>query len=793
MAAGADSGRPFVGRPAAVEALYRQFEDARGGAGGVTLLMGAVGVGKSALVAELVRHLRTRGTRVLVGRALPTDDPPPFSLLRSALESATEDPASGPAGGGSPGGAPVLIGFAPGFAEAAVPSPVDFEDRLLDVLGGVAQQGDLSRERVLLKRAEEFLELARRGPTALLLEDLPRADESSLSVLEVLADRLPGHPLWVLATARPYASLTDAQRTRLERFEATVHPPRVLLDPLTSGEVAEYLRGAEPSRQFTAEEVARRYSETGGNPLLLDQFARRTALGGEGRSRVGVDVAPVGGPALRVLEVAAVLGSSFPFGTLLSASGEDEERLAEAVDQLVDRGLLFERPGERLEFPEDRLREETYLQLSEERRRQLHRATGHAVESAEGGRGPGEVYALARHFYLGQEYRKALEYNRLAAESAERALAPDVASDFLVRALESQRSLDPEDRDGEAKLVVEMGRLTYDLGLLEQAEAFLRGYLDLRRDDPRLGPRLRATVELYLARVLTSRGDSPAAVRLAEKILTTPELAGDRLLRIGALRQRVIALYYQGRYAESLAYNEEETRLAREVGNERLIALALIWRAGNLGMVGQPGEAVEAAREIAATLDRLGTAADSAAGHLFLGNMLADNRSNPAYREEAIVELGKTIQFAEEAHDLRRVGWAHYHTAEVLREQGRLEAADRSAQRAFDTLGQVGDFAGQSVSLKVRGQVAAARADYPRAERDLREALRLLHGLKHTLEEIEVTLRLAQLLALRGEPAGALERVAELTRLNLPVARPDLAGEFEELQRALAAQAAGDA
>src|SRR5208282_6902287 len=90
MTADPGNGRPFVGRVETVEALHRRFEDARAGAGGVTLLVGETGVGKSALVAGLVRDMRARGARVLEGKSVPADEPPPFGLLRSALESARD-------------------------------------------------------------------------------------------------------------------------------------------------------------------------------------------------------------------------------------------------------------------------------------------------------------------------------------------------------------------------------------------------------------------------------------------------------------------------------------------------------------------------------------------------------------------------------------------------------------------------------------------------------------------------------------------------------------------------------
>ena len=82
----------------------------------------------------------------------------------------------------------------------------------------------------------------------------------------------------------------------------------------------------------------------------------------------------------------------------------------------------------------------------------------------------------------------------------------------------------------------------------------------------------------------------------------------------------------------------------------------------------------------------------------------------------------------------------------------------------------------------VRGQIALDQKSFERAEVDLLEAYRGLAGLHHTLEEIDVVLRLAQLAIARGDRDAARQRVAELGRLNLSLVRPDLIGEFERLK-----------
>jgi tetratricopeptide (TPR) repeat protein len=792
MAAEAKARRPFVGRVETVEALHRRFEDARAGAGGVTLLVGGTGVGKSALVADLVRDIRARGVRVLVGRALALDDPPPFSLIRSALQSAREDPVLRSDEAPTLGSDPFLIGFAPRVGEPTFPAPTALDERLLEALLETDDRGESSRERVWSGIADQFAEFTHRGPMVLVLEDLHRADESSVAAVEFLANQLQNRPLWILATSRPYASLSESGRARLEAFENSSHARRIILRPMTSGEVADYLKMNDPTREFTPEEVARRYSETGGNPLLLQQLDRRISVSEEA-GPAGAPLPPLDQEAHRTLDVAAVLGPEFPFGVLLRASGEDEERLAEAVDRLVGHGLLYERPGETLAFPEDRLREDAYGRLTESRRRLLHKRAGEALE-AMGNADLTTIYALARHFYLGHVDDKSVQYNRIAAEIANRALAPDVARDHLSRALESQRTMSPDDRNTESELVLELARTTNELGHLQEAEGILREFLDRNRDDARLSPRSRATLEIYLARVLSDRGDWRAAGEVAQKVLSSPGLEGQLLVRVGAHRLLGEALFYEAHYPEALAQHTEEIRLAREAGNERATALGQSRRAGVLMMMNQPEPAIAEAREAAAALERVGPARESAQAHLFLGVLITSLPSPTPRHEEAIAEFAEAIRLAEKAQDPRRVGWALFNTADILRDAGQFQEAVEKAERAREILERIGDRFGLVQAMIIRGKIAIDRGEYDLAEADLLEAYRLVRELNAPADEVDVVLRLAQLSYARGDRASARRRVSELERRNLPSIRPDIAEDFERLRRALKAREAdGDA
>ena len=784
MAGTGASRSRFVGRPETAEALRRRVEDLRAGKGGVTLLVGGTGLGKSTLVSELRREMEARGIRVFLGQAPALDDPPPFSLISAAVPTTRENPLLAPGEAQPVNDDEALLEIAPRLAEAATPSDVGIEQRLLKALDEAEERGKRSRDRALGRIADRFAEITEKGPTALILDDLHRADESSIAAVEFLADHLKDRPLWILATCRPFASLGDERRTRLEEFRRAVQLQEVVLRPLTAADLPDFLKIIEPARTLSPEEAARWQAETGGNPRLIEYLARRGSVDEKTRHGPAPSSPDLDQEAQRTLETAAVLGPEFTLDLLRDVSRENDKHLRELVDRLVAQGSLVERSDGHFEFPDDHRREQAYRRLSESGRRALHQRAGEIREIAGSG-GEGYIFDLARDFFLGEGDPKAIQYNQIAAQIAEGASTPDVAREFIERALETQRELDPNNIDAEAKLVLELARVTYNLGRLPESERILRDFLDRTKGAPPLPPRIQHSLEVYLIRVLNARGDLGAASTLARKVLSSPGLEGLPRIRIAAHAGLALTLYYEGRYSESLEEDEGAGRIAREIGDERATARALMWRSANLAMLGKKEEALTEARKVAHLFDRFGTLEDSAQGHLFLGNMLADDRSTPPIREEALAELQKAIRFGAKAQDPRRVGWAFYHSAELLRFEGRAKEAAQNAEQAIMTLERVGDRVGQAVSLKVRGQLAMARGVHDQAAVDLHHAQQLLEGLKDTLNKIDVELRLAQLARAQGDSPRALRHVAELDALHLSELRPDLEEEFGQLKKEL--------
>ncbi|MCI4332032.1 MAG: AAA family ATPase [Thermoplasmata archaeon] len=807
MASGAAPGgaRPFIGRADVIDALKRRGDAARAGHGGFTLVEGDAGVGKSTLVTVVVAEARARGMRVLLARAAPLDNPPPYDLIRGALVPAAK--ATGPASGatGSPlafapdlGGEALMIGFAGRADPGAAPGAWPVEERLLESITGPGEPAETSRERLLAQLADQVLDPTHHGTTMLVLEDLQLADEPSLEFLEYLAPQLENHSLWIVGTCLSTGLLGDRRRASIDRIIKASDAERLSVRPLTPSELADFVRQVA-GREVPAEEITRWHSQTGGNPQFVEQLLRTrgvdegpdpaTTLEGPGPPELAQYLArqlpKLAEDEHRAMSVASVLGKGFTFQLLLKASGEDEEHLAEITEHLVRRGILRERGDEQFEFVRDELRAEVYGSLTDTRRRLLHKKAAEALE-ATGAADVATIFALARHFYLGKIDDRAQEYNRLAAEFAARSKSPAVARDHLERALECHRRARPLDRAGEAEIALELAVQLDRLGELKSAEGLLR---ELIRDPERLaevGPRQQLLVRVYLAHLLTEQGRWEEVETLTTELAGLPETNAHPLAQIAVHRLRGEVRYYLGRYDESLTEHDQALALARKAGDARETALEVVRRANVLGMIpGRFEEAVHDYREATESLIALGERGEAAYALLFLGVVQSQHHQNA----QGLLSLQRALALAEEAHDLRRIGWSLFNIADLLQEEGRLEEAEERNRRSRAILEKVGDRFGLAQTHIIAGKILRKKPDLAEAEIELLEAYRLVRELHTTADELDVVLRLAEVAWARGDHPQAASRVEELGRREIERVRPDLAADYLKLRTQLGGEA----
>lgn len=802
MAGTSGAERPFVGRPEAVDALRRRSDAVRFGRGGLTVIEGEAGVGKSTLVDGIVREVRAKGLQVLVARARSLENPPPLLLLREALTSA-QQPAPEPeetVSGSSPiAFAPSAFRSAGGLARFPIsPDGADpwiLDDHVLEPFAGATEGTEDSRTRLDAQIAGRFLEIGGRAPTLLVLEDLHLADDASLEALAHMVPQLTEHAVWVVATRLPLSSLSGPRRALVEAIERAGNAEPVVIRPLNASEVAEFVRLKGAGAPVAADDLTRWHSQSGGNPSFLEQLLeRRTELGRGGREPSGLDtpefaeyqarqVRELSPEEERVLAVGSILGREFPFSLLLRASGEEEERLAELVQGLVGRGLWRERSDETLEFRRDDLRAQIYQGLSEARRRLLHKRAVDALE-AHGAVDVATVYALARHTYLAKLDDKAAGYNRLAGEFAARSFAPIVARQHFERALESYRRVLPPDPATELEVALDLAVQLDRLGELQVAERTLSEALAEAGRSPDVAPALWSVATVFLARIFSDQGRWEEVDRITTELLQhgTEGMTARTVLALHRLRGEF--LYFYGRFPESLAEHDAALALARHQNDPREVALETVRRANVLGMIpGRFEEAVDDYRSAIQSLIAQGDNGEASYSLIYLGIVLSQHER----LDEGLRALQEARSLAEKAHDSRRLGWALFNIADLSQDLGRIEEALSANAQAREILGRTGDRFGLVQTLIIEGKIRLRAGELDRAEAELLEAYRLARELNVPADEAEVVLRLAETALARKDLAGARSRAQELARLNIDRVRPDLAQDHQRLLARLTA------
>jgi DNA-binding CsgD family transcriptional regulator len=394
------------GREAELEELHALIASvARTGSGGLALIQGEPGIGKTTLLAEAVTMARAAGFSVGLGKADELHHIVPLSSLAACVLH---------------GDQPLLSG---------------------DAFADLAHNQD---QRIwLVERLAERIE-ARAGsaPVLIGLDDVQWADPLSRFALKQLPARLRASPvLWMLAGRPDPAGPTEEILAAAADGLLAVTVP---LGPLSGAAIRQL---ADDTLGAAVDERVRDLLDgAGGNPFLAVEM-----LAGLGGAEASGDLVPstlvvgVRGRlrslqpgTLRFLQMGAVLGRRFGFHDAAALCGRPPASLIPALEEAMRAGLL-EDDGDQLVFRHDLLRQAVYVDVPPSARKALHReAAGHLVSA--GGRPIDAVPHILRGALPGDE--EAVALLRRAAEDV-LPVTPGLAADLMTRALELVPSARP--------------------------------------------------------------------------------------------------------------------------------------------------------------------------------------------------------------------------------------------------------------------------------------------------------------------------------------------------------------
>lgn len=570
-----DRGQLF-GREAILGELIGRIERAIDGHGGMVLIRGEPGIGKTAVVEALLESVAERDVSFAWATCREEAAAPPGWVLNQLAE----DPR------------------ARGLAEAVT-------ELISGQRSGAADPETVRSRRFerLERAAAAVAEVAHRRPLLLVIDDLQWADRTTLDLLEAVVPRARTAPLLVLATYRstevagthPLSSMLDRLDTRVEH---------VALEGLDEAAIAELMAAALGERPAD-EAVSQVRRHTGGNALFVAELARFVAMQERPTELLDADTVPLphgirevllrrmarlSPPHVRILEVAAVAGTSFTVEMVASLSGTDHELVLALFEDLVGAGLIDResRVGGRYRFAHELTRAVAYGSLPPQRRQELHGATATALYEH------GSDAAIAYHLLrAGPDRREeAVRHARRAARHAMGLLAYEEAAGFLEQALEAGSG----HAEVRGELLVDLGEVRRGLGDREAAVTAFEAAADLAREAEAAG---------LLGRVgLAMGGDAggfeirlmdPRQIGVIRSALDAlPE--GDRGLRARLLARLAVATTHIESAPQRRTWSDEAVRLARDTEDPTVLIHAL---AGWCDTVAHPEHAAE--RLVAAT------------------------------------------------------------------------------------------------------------------------------------------------------------------------------------------------
>ena len=252
------------------------------------------------------------------------------------------------------------------------------------------------KERHLAALLRQLEGLARTQPVLMIFEDLHWIDPTSREFLDLVLARIDHLPVLLVATFRP-----EFQPPWMGQPHVTV----MALNRLGRGDGAAMVeRLAGNAALLPPDVIAEIVERTDGVPLFVEEMTKAVLeAGAERGGEIAASVPSAGlgvpatlqaslmarldrlGPAAKgVAQIGAAIGREFSYELAASVGELAEERLQDALQRLVDAGLVFQRgtpPEAAYLFKHALVQDTAYSTLLRGPRRQLHARIAEALDS----------------------------------------------------------------------------------------------------------------------------------------------------------------------------------------------------------------------------------------------------------------------------------------------------------------------------------------------------------------------------------------------------------------------------
>jgi class 3 adenylate cyclase/tetratricopeptide (TPR) repeat protein len=656
--------------------------------GGLVMVTGEPGIGKTRLAEETARYATVSGARAIWGRCWEGGGAPAFwpwiQLIREGVR-AFPDQVNGEVSSD-------LVYIAQLVPELRLSSSKVELDR--DPTAGLKYENLTSgseRFRLYDAVANLFKRFALTAPLVIVLDDLHAADEDSLMLLRFLARDLKQSPIFVVATYREVeVRLSREQQSLLS--EIGREGSTILLRGLNLDEVEAFIeRNSELGLDDSM--ISSLYNATDGNPFFLDEILRLIiAERGSGHSP-GVDsgftlpdsvrtitrrrIAPFTDQTKTVLAIASLIGREFDLELLGEVSELATGQLIVALEPALANALIAEVTSVfgRYRFVHEVIREALRVEVASTERARLHQRIGAGLEKLNSNHLEPHLAQLAHHYLeavpLGTA-TKAVEYARRGAEFASGKLAFAEAVRLYGTALRALDAAHNRDEVQRCEILLAMGEAQAHGGTLREARHSFEQAAEIARRLSRTDLLAQSALSLgtWFGGFFNQGRPLVGVIEEALSVMSPT----DSPLRAELIAKLAGEHYWAGQREPGLSLCKTSVETARRVGDPRALVSAL-WTQCEISWGPENVEGrLAAATEIATLAESIGAYQRALRAH--------------EMRFTALLEMGDTRRLEAEVQEyaaLAKKSGEHFGIVERFRAalallRGRFEEAERETR-----------------------------------------------------------------------------------------------------------------
>ena len=525
----------IAGRDEEMKTLKTKYERSLQGEGGLVLISGEAGAGKTRLTEEFRRQVIRNEGVCLEGRCFSGLSKTPYKPFKDSLnhylllyanfkpekqetvKTAMRE-ALGELGG-------LILKLKPEMAE------IVGECRPL-----VELEPNRENMRFLIEVSRFFRTLAdiEKG-LVIILEDLHLADEGTLMLIEEIQKEMKNSKLLLIANYRVTEIPAGHSLYHIirESYENQLPLESIQLRALSRPEIEQITCGMLSECPENIEDIISLiYTKSKGNPFfaieivkqMADDHAIRIEDGRWVFDRESIGRIQISSTLLDiifnrivllnkkerfVLRWAALIGRKFRVGFLLKLAKALnpeylETEIVEMIDNSIRLGLLDEDYNEKgvVLFVHDRVREVFEEQNTPDDRKKIHQTIAELIEQDTDTGDKNRLYELANHYYYSDCWDKVLEYLIPAAEQARDNFANEDAIRYYKMAQELMESAGLMESDPWLGVRVNLGKLTLNIGRYDESITILQSVL------PRMeSPLEKAKIYREICTAFLKKGD----------------------------------------------------------------------------------------------------------------------------------------------------------------------------------------------------------------------------------------------------------------------------------------------